>query len=121
MFDFHQKGGEQSKQENVGFADLADISQELRFGDLGGMVHGFYKHLASWEDQEDAQALRNAAAAFYSNPTDKRSSIPESYATELQIVFNALADMYWPVSEGMIAGASTAMSAVAVFSLPPAV
>jgi hypothetical protein len=95
MFDFYHKRGEKSQQENLGFADLADQSWELRFGDLGGLIHGFYKYLSSWEDQKDAQILRDAVSAFYHNPTDKRSSIPEDYATELQIVFNALTDMSW--------------------------
>ena len=48
----------------------------MRFGDVGGMVHNLHRHLADWEDQKDAQALRDAAAAFYHNPTDQRSSIP---------------------------------------------
>ena len=83
------------QEENLGFANLAEQSEELRFGDLGGMIHGFYKHLSTWEDQKDAQAMRDAIARFYHDPTDQRSSIPEGYATELQIVFNALGDMSW--------------------------
>ncbi|HGJ67308.1 TPA: hypothetical protein ENS27_18255 [bacterium] len=95
MLDLSHKNDEPNKRENIGFADLADISSELRFGDLGGMIHSFYKHLSTWEDQQDAQKMRDAVASFYHNPTDQRSSIPEDYATELQIVFNALADMSW--------------------------
>ena len=96
MLDLYHKNEKQNQKENLGFADLADLSLELRFGDLGGMIHGFYKHLSTWEDQKDAQAMRDAVANFYHNPTDQRSSIPEDYATELQIVFNALTDMSWP-------------------------
>ncbi len=29
-------------------------------------------------------------------PTDDLATIPESYSTELQVVFNALRDMDWP-------------------------
>lgn len=94
MLSIHSEAPNQ--QENLGFADLAESSKDMRFGDLGGMVNSLYRHLSDWEDQEDAQILRNAVAAFYHNPTDQRSSIPEDYATELQIVFNALADMHWP-------------------------
>ena len=96
LFDFHQKSRGKEQQETLGFANLADRSLKLRFGDLGGVLNGFYKYLSSWEDQKDAQVIRDAVAAFYHRPTDKRSSIPENYATELQIVFNSLADMYWP-------------------------
>ncbi|MBN1876912.1 MAG: hypothetical protein JXA33_22005 [Anaerolineae bacterium] len=96
FLDFYQEKGEESRKETLGFADLADRTSELRFGDVWGAVNGFYKHLASWEDQEDAQCLRQAIARFYHDPTDQRAFIPPTYATELQIVYNALCDMYWP-------------------------
>ncbi len=93
---FYSEQGEEARKETLGFADMADRAAELRFGDMWGAVNGFYRHLASWEDQEDAQRLRNAVARFYHNPTDQRALIPESYATELQIVYNALRDVHWP-------------------------
>ncbi len=96
FLDFYQEYGEESRKETLGFADLADRTAEMRFGDVWGAVRGFYKHLASWEDQEDAQKMRSAIARFYHNPTDQRVSIPQAYATELQIVYNALCDMHWP-------------------------
>ena len=96
LLDFYHERGEESRKETLGFADLADKSSEVRFGDLWSVLHGFYKLLADWNDQEEAQRMRDAVAGFYHNPTDQRSAIPESYATELQVVFNALADMHWP-------------------------
>ena len=104
--DFYHQHGESARQETLGFADLADRTEEMRFGDLWGVIHGFYKKLADWENQEEAQALRDALAAFYHNPTDQRSPIPEDYATELQVVFNALADMCWPGEYEWVMGQS---------------
>ena len=96
FLEFYRAHGEESRQETLGFADLADRAAEMRFGDVWGAVSGFYKHLATWADQEDAQRLRDAVARFYHDPTDQRAFIPEAYATELQIVFNALRDMHRP-------------------------
>lgn len=96
FLDFYQEHGEESRKETLGFADVADRTAEMRFGDIWGAVNGFYKYLASWENQEDAQRLRSAVARFYHDPTDQRAFMPETYATELQIVYNALRDMHWP-------------------------
>lgn len=96
LLDFYQEHGEVSRQEMLGFADVGDRAAELRFGDVWGAIEGFYRHLATLDDQTDAQRLRNAISRFYHDPTDQRASIPASYATELQIVFDALRDMYWP-------------------------
>lgn len=104
FLDFYRERGETSRQETLGFADLADRTAELRFGDLWGAVSGFYKHISSWEDQEQAQSLRDALSAFYHNATDQRAFVPEDYATELQIVFNALADMNWPQDTEWVCG-----------------
>jgi len=102
--EFYTEQGEESRRETLGFADLADRTEELRFGDVWGTIGGFYRHLSLWEDQEQAQRLRDAMAAFYRNATDQRSFIPQPYATELQIVFNALADMHWPADQEWIRG-----------------
>ena len=99
---FYAEHGEAARKETLGFADLADRPERydrieaLRFGDLWGAVTGFYKHLAGWEDQEAAQRLRDALSRFYHDPTDQKAFIPAGYATELQIVFNALRDVHWP-------------------------
>lgn len=82
--------------ETLGFAHLASDSDEIRFGDLFGTVELFYRELAGWENQEEAQRLRDALARFVHHPTDERALIPSSYSTELQVVFNALRDMEWP-------------------------
>lgn len=94
--DFYAQRGEESRKETLGFADMADRASELRFGDVWGAIEGFYRSLAAWEDQADAQRLRDAVSRFYHNPTDQRALIPPAYAAELQIVFNALRDMHWP-------------------------
>ena len=99
MLDFYHRAGAQARQETLGFADLAEAQPEagaLRFGDLWSVAHGFYAELADWDDQEEAQHLRDAAAAFYHDPTDQRCPIPAGYAAELQTVFAALGDMAWP-------------------------
>ena len=102
FLEFYAEHGEESRKETLGFADLADRAdptdriEELRFGDIWGAVNGFYKYLASWECQADAQRLRDAVSRFYHDPTDQRAFIPDSYATELQIVYNALRDAHWP-------------------------
>ncbi len=96
MMDFYREHGEAARKETLGFADMADRASELRFGDVWGVIEGFYRTLAAWEDQADAQRLRNALSRFYHNPTDQRALIPPAYAAELQIVFNALRDMTWP-------------------------
>ncbi len=86
--------------ETLGFAhpdaSVDGVPEDLHFGNVWRVVHDFYKYLASWDDQEDAQRMRDALAAFYHNPTDQRAFMPASYSTELQIVFNALRDMLWP-------------------------
>ena len=94
--DYYQNRGEEGKQDTLGFAALADRSDVVRFGDVWDAISGFYKELQSWPDQADAQRIRDALAAFYHNPTEQRSYIPPDYATELQIVWNALTDMSWP-------------------------
>ena len=104
LLGFYHARGEESRGETLGFADLAERSAEVRFGDLWGVLHGFYKELGDWEDQEEAQKMRDAVAKFYHNPTDQRSAIPAAYATELQVVFNALADMHWPGDTEWIRG-----------------
>jgi hypothetical protein len=101
---FYEEQGEASREETLGFADLADRTPELRYGDVWGTVHGFYRMLSEWEDQEDAQHLRDAMAAFYRDASDQRSFIPEDYATELQIAFGALADMAWPDGQVWVRG-----------------
>ncbi len=94
--DYYQRRGEEDKQDTLGFAALAEPSDVIRFGDILDAISGFYKELQSWPDQTNAQRIRDALAAFYHNPTDQRSYIPPDYATELQIVWNALTDMSWP-------------------------
>ncbi|MFH1571951.1 MAG: hypothetical protein ABIL09_28435, partial [Gemmatimonadota bacterium] len=97
ILDFYRRHGEASRRDTLGFADLPDRDAgQVRFGDLWGATGGFYQELAAWDDQAEAQRLRDALAAFYHDPTDQRVPIPEAYATELQVVFNALADMAWP-------------------------
>jgi hypothetical protein len=71
-------------------------ASEMVFSDIHGMLSRLHTELAKWNDQEDAQKLRDAAANFVLRPTEDRITIPEAYSTELQVVFNALADMYWP-------------------------
>ena len=93
---FHRDHWADIQKETLGFANLAETSSELRFGDILGGAFAFYKHLAGWSDTQEAARLRDAVSAFYHNPTDDREYIPASYATELQVVFNALADMDWP-------------------------
>jgi hypothetical protein len=102
--DFYQEQGEASRKETLGFADLADRTQELRYGDVWGAIHGFYRLLSEWEDQDDAQRLRDAMATLYRDASDQRSFIPDDYATELQIVFGALADMHWPDDQAWVYG-----------------
>jgi hypothetical protein len=87
---------EESRKETLGFAAQAETSAEMRFGDILSGAFAFYKYLSTWPDQDEAHALRDAIAAFYHDPTDEREFIPATYATELQVVHNALADMEWP-------------------------
>jgi hypothetical protein len=75
---------------------LSKATEGLCFGDLRGVIEEFHRDLAGWDDQDEAQRFRAAVGAFYHNPTDERTPIPETYSTELQVVFNALADMAWP-------------------------
>jgi len=96
LLRFYIRRGEESRRETLGFADLPDRAEQIRFGDLWAVAGGFYQELADWEDQEEAQRLRDAVAAFYHHPTEQVAAIPQAYATELQVVFNALADAAWP-------------------------
>jgi hypothetical protein len=93
---FYVEYARQENKETLGFAPLAEPSSERRFGDILGGSFAFYKHLATLPDQDAAQKMRDAVSAFYHDPTDEREYIPATYATELQVVFNALADMDWP-------------------------
>jgi hypothetical protein len=93
-------------EDTIGFARLAEGSEELRFGDLWAGVNGFYKSLSAWPDQEDAQRVRSALSALYHNAAGERARIPADYATELQVVYNALADMAWPGETEWLAGHS---------------
>ena len=93
---FYDEKGQESKRETLGFANLATESKSLRFGDIRATANGLYRDLAKWEDQEDAQRIRNALARFMHRPTDDLEMIPQSYSTELQVVYNALRDMDWP-------------------------
>ncbi len=90
FLDFTQ--GSQRPGEN----DPSTRLSGLLFSDVWRYLDDYYKQLASWEDQGDAQRLRDALSAFYFNAAGERAAIPESYATELQIVFNALPDLSWP-------------------------
>ena len=96
-WDYYRERGEEGKKDTLGFAALAErTSDVIRFGDVWDAISGFYKELQGWADQADAQRIRDALSAFYHNPTDQRSYIPEEYATELQTVWNALTDVHWP-------------------------
>jgi len=101
---YYQEQAADYPHETIGFAGLPETSSELRFGDLWGNILGFYKQLSGWKDQEDAQRVRNALSAFYHNAAIERAFIPSTYATELQIVYNALADMSWPGETEWICG-----------------
>lgn len=96
FLSFYAVKGQESRRETLGFANLATESAELRFGDIRATANGLYRELATWEDQADAQRIRDALARFMHRPTDDLATIPESYSTELQVVFNALRDMDWP-------------------------
>lgn len=91
-------------RETMGFAGMAEKSTELRFGDIWERVHGFYKELSEWQDQADAQRVRSAFSDLYHNLASERAYLPADYATELQIVYNALADMAWPGETAWISG-----------------
>ena len=93
---FYAEKGQESRRETLGFANLATESEVLRFGDIRAAANGLYRELAKWEDQADAQRMRDALARFMHRPTDDLAPIPESYSTELQVVYNALRDMDWP-------------------------
>ena len=104
FMDFYDRKGTESRRETLGFANLAEDSETLRLGDARATVNGFYKELATWDGQEDAQRIRDAIAAFLHNPTDRTIPIPNAYATELQVVFNALRDMHWPEDTTWVRG-----------------
>lgn len=93
---FYRENKDAVRAETLGFASLAESSTELRFGDILAGAFAFYKHLAGASDPVESAKLRDAVSAFYHDPTDQREYIPAAYATELQVVFNALADMEWP-------------------------
>ncbi|HEY3288756.1 MAG TPA: hypothetical protein VGK87_01380, partial [Anaerolineae bacterium] len=95
FIEFHRGHKAEMRQETLGFANLATDSDELRFGDILGGAFAFYRYLSTKPDQAQAAQLRDAFSAFYHDPTDDREFIPPSYGTELQVVFNALADMDW--------------------------
>jgi hypothetical protein len=101
---FYDEKGPESRRETLGFADLATTSEDLRFGDIRATVIGLYKELAQWEDQAEAQRMRDALARFLHRPTEDRAMIPERYSTELQVVFNALRDMHWPAATTWLHG-----------------
>ena len=101
---YHRERAAGYPVETIGFAGLPASSGEFRFGDLWSSVLGFYNHLSGWADQEDAQRVRNALSAFYHNAAVDRAYIPPAYATELQLVYNALADMAWPGETQWISG-----------------
>ena len=92
---FMRDHAEESRKETLGFANLADSSTELQFADILSGAFAFYKYLSTWADQTEAHNLRDALSAFYHDPTEEREYIPAAYATELQVVYNALADMDW--------------------------
>ncbi len=103
---YHQEQAGEYPHETLGFAALAEESSELRFGDLWKNVLGFYKQLSSWPDQQDAQSVRSALSALYHNAASERAFIPSNYATELQVIYNALADMDWPGETQWLSGQS---------------
>ena len=80
--------------ETLGFA-AKPRDGELKFGDLLTYIFSFYQYLNATEPQENAVRLRDTLAAFYHDPTEEREGIPAAYATELEVVWNALADMEW--------------------------
>lgn len=92
---FEAEHPEESRKETLGFASLPRTTDDLRFGDILMGAFAFYKHLAAWADKTEAATLRNAISMFYHDPTDEKEPIPAAYATELQVVHNALADMDW--------------------------
>lgn len=93
LFLDYYHGENRDLQETLGFAGLPDTSTEMRFGDVWATVHGFYKILSGWEDQQDAQNLRDALWRMYQNAAGTRAMIPPDYAAELQIVWGALSDL----------------------------
>jgi hypothetical protein len=110
---FIRVNAEAARKETLGFASLADTAEGLRFGDILSGAFAFYKHLSGWQDQAEAQRLRDAVSAFYHDPTDEREYIPAAYATELQVVYNALADMDWPGDYEWLRGQSGVGLAIA--------
>lgn len=93
---FYREHKAEMRLETLGFANLATVSDDLRFGDILSGAFAFYRYLSTKPDQFQAAQWRDALSAFYHDPTDDREFIPPSYATELQVVFNALGDMAWP-------------------------
>ncbi len=86
--------------ETLGFSSQPrKIEGEIRFGDVLAYIFSFYKHLNETLEQSKAERLRDAIGKFYLDPTEERIGIPSTYATELQVVFNALADMDWKQEE----------------------
>lgn len=101
---YYQKLDRSQGVQTIGFANLPNPSGTMRFGDVWSNVNGFYKLISNWPDQEDAQRIRSALSALYENAAGERSFIPAAYATELQVVFNALADMDWPGETQWLSG-----------------
>jgi hypothetical protein len=86
--------------ETLGYASYpGEASDQLTFGDVLALSLSFYQHLSRTVSPADDQRFRDAHARFYHRPPVAREFIPPEYATELQVVFNALADMEWPEDE----------------------
>ncbi|MBN1284452.1 MAG: hypothetical protein JXB47_03560 [Anaerolineae bacterium] len=99
----------------LGFAGAPEkLAENLRFGDVLGAASAFFQHLNATLDHDTDMRYRNALAGLYSDPTDERERIPPAYATELQVVFNALADMDWPAGQVEWVGAPGTRAAIAI-------
>ncbi|MCZ7543391.1 MAG: hypothetical protein M5R40_07555 [Anaerolineae bacterium] len=97
---FEERLAEGKPLDTLGFAHrVAEPTRDLRFGDVLALGSAFYQHLSGHIDEATDKRYRGALADFFHDPTDEREHIPPEYATELQVVFNALADMDWPAAE----------------------
>ena len=113
FMDYYQARSNEPTGETNGITILVDSSNELRYGDIWNTVYGFYKKLNDWDDQADAQRIRSAMSAFYDRPTVERAPIPDDYAAELQVIFNAQADMAWPGETEWVSGQAGVGMAIA--------